>query len=82
MRPHEEDVTVQDGETRTVNVTLQPESGSKTWLWLGIGGGVLAALAVTLAISLTSGSETIAPARPGTMNPNIIELAFPGGARR
>jgi hypothetical protein len=75
MRPHDEDLLVKEGETRTTQVTLQPESSSKTWLWLTLAGVAVVGSAVTLGIVLSSKSEaTVAPARPGTMG--VIELGW------
>jgi hypothetical protein len=80
MKPHDEDVFVKEGETRTAQVTLQPEGGSKTWLWLTLAGVAVVGSAVTLGLVLSSKSEpTVAPARPGTMG--VIELGWGRWAR-
>jgi len=58
-RPFEAKIVTKDGETRTMDVTLDPTSDSElvpTWLWI-TGGAVLAAGAATAGYFLLKPSD-------------------------
>jgi hypothetical protein len=81
MRPYDEDLSVRDGESRTVQVTLEPIKKSQAWLWL-TGGAILAAGAGVVAYLLLKPSSSNDPgavaARPtppsGNFSPGLVQL--------
>lgn len=68
-KPYDGDVTVLDGQTRTVSLTL--EKNSKTWLWL-TGAGVIVAGAGIGAYFLFKPKDESPIA--GTINPGVVTV--------
>jgi len=75
MRAYQTEVTLQDGQTRTVEVSLEPEAktGVPIWVWLGTGAVVVAGAAVG-GYFLLHKSDTYAPSTPGTIQPGTVSL--------
>jgi hypothetical protein len=77
MRQYQTEVTLQDGQTRTVEVSLEPESktgGLPWWAWAG-GAVVVAAGASVGGYFLLHKSDTFAPTTPGTIQPGTVQLS-------
>jgi hypothetical protein len=78
MRQYQTEVTLQDGQTRTVEVSLEPESktgGLPWWAWVG-GGVIVAAGASVGGYFLLHKSDTFAPTTAGTIQPGTVQLSF------
>jgi len=74
MHPFQQEILIQDGETRTIDVSLEPVSrGIPAWVWI-VGGGVLAAGAATGGYFLFKSSDHTAPSTPGTIDPGTVQL--------
>jgi hypothetical protein len=75
MRAYQSEVSLLDGQTRTVEVSLDPEpkTGVPIWVWLGTGAVVVAGAAVG-GYFLLHKSDTYAPSTPGTIQPGTVEL--------
>jgi hypothetical protein len=79
MRPYDEDLSVREGESRTVQVTLEPLKKSQAWIWI-TGGAILAAGAGVVGYLLLkpSSSSTEPAARPtppsGNFSPGVVQL--------
>ncbi len=72
--PFQQEVLIQDGESRTVDVALEPNSrGLPTWAWIA-GGAVLAAGAATGGYFLFRPSDTTTSPTAGTIQPGTIQL--------
>lgn len=74
MRPYASDVVVREGESRTVDVTLQHESGGISAAWW-IGGAVLAAAGLGVGgYFLFRPSQTAAAPTQGTISPYTLTI--------
>lgn len=85
MRPYQTDVVLNDKETRTLAVTLEPEAkGGSGALWWVIGGVLVAGAAGSTVYLVTrdkdSGGGGIQPIY-GTINPGSVQLSMPWSAR-
>lgn len=47
MRTYQDEILITRGDTRTVEVTLEPASSRRIWAWVGVGALVLGAAALT-----------------------------------
>ncbi len=73
-KPAQQDVLVKDGETRTVQLTLEKAPKSKTWLWV-TGGVVLAAGAAVGGYFLLKPGDQSRPSPPsGNLSPGLVQL--------
>jgi len=75
MRTYQTEVVLQDGQTRTLEVTLEPEAkqGLPAWAWIA-GGVVVAAGAAVGGYFIFHKSDTTAPTTAGTIQPGTVEL--------
>jgi hypothetical protein len=76
MRQYQTEVMLQDGQTRTVEVSLEPESktgGLPWWAWVG-GGVIVAAGASVGGYFLLHKSDSYAPTTSGTIQPGTVQL--------
>jgi hypothetical protein len=76
MRQYQTEVTLQDAQTRTVEVSLEPESktgGLPWWAWVG-GSVVVVAGASVGGYFLLHKSDTYAPTTSGTIQPGTVQL--------
>ena len=64
MQPYKAEVELRDGETRTLQVTLEPEHHAPVWPWI-VGGAALAVGAVVGGYFLFKPSDTVTPVPPG-----------------
>jgi hypothetical protein len=68
MRSYQDEVTLMDDQTRTLDITLEAESsGASKWLWIAAGGAVVAAGAAVGGYFLLKKSEP-ASQTPGTID--------------
>jgi hypothetical protein len=82
MKPYQADVVLNDKETRTLGITLEPEAkkdGNHT-IWWVIGGVLVAGAAGSTVYLVTrnndSGGGTTQPVL-GTIQPGSVQLMFP-----
>ncbi len=77
MRPYQSEILVQDNQTRTVDVVLEPApKGTPTWLWIA-GGVVLASGIAVAAVFVFQPGETLrAEPTPGTIPPGTVALSW------
>jgi hypothetical protein len=76
MRLYQTEVVLQDAQTRTVDVSLEPESktgGVPWWAWVG-GGAIVVAGASVGGYFLLHKSDTYAPTTSGTIQPGTVQL--------
>jgi hypothetical protein len=79
MRPHKATLDLRAGETRTLDVTLEPEKHATVWPWV-VGGVALAAGAAVGGYFLFRPQDTNGPAPVGTLGTAYIRNSF--GASR
>ena len=81
MRPYQTEIVLNDKETRTLGVTLEPEKkeGSGA-LWWVIGGVLVAGAAGSTVYLVTRPSDSGGGTTPpvlGTIDPRTVQLSFP-----
>ncbi len=78
MRAYQTDVVIQDNQTRSMDVALEPaKAGLPLWAW--IAGGAVAALGTVTIVYVATrpGDPAAAAATPGTMSPGTVQLGYP-----
>jgi hypothetical protein len=74
-------IELEDGQTRTLDITLEPTEGLPTWAWIGIGAGAVAAISIgTYLLFKPSSSDTSSTPVIGSMPPGTVQ--FPSLGRR
>jgi hypothetical protein len=66
MQPYEAEVDLREGETRTLDVTLEPEHHAAVWPWIA-GGVAIAAGAAIGGYFLFKPSDTVTPVPAGSL---------------
>jgi hypothetical protein len=77
-KPAEQELTLKDGETRTLQFTLEKQPKSLTWLWIAGGATVLAGGVVGsyLLLKPSGGSNAATRQSPpkGNISPGIVQV--------
>ena len=82
MKPYQTEIVLNDKETRTLGVTLEPEAtkGGNTALWWVLGGVLVAGAAGSTVYLATrnkdSGGGGTTPPVLGTLDPRTVQLVF------
>jgi hypothetical protein len=76
MVPYSTEVSVREGESRTMQVTLQHESHGVSPVWWWIGSGLVAAAGVGVGgyFLLRPSQSTAASATQGTIYPGVLTV--------
>jgi hypothetical protein len=74
MRPYQSEVVVKDDETRTLQVSLEPERGPLVWPW--IVGGVVLTGAVIGGIALAVRTPPSETPVGGSISPGVVTAAI------
>jgi hypothetical protein len=77
MRTAQSEVVLQDSQTRSVDVALEPEAshGLPAWVWAVTGVVVVGGLAVGGYFAFRK-QDTTGPGTPGTMDPGTVQVQF------
>jgi hypothetical protein len=85
MKPYQTEIVLNDKETRTLAVTLEPESKSGGGALWWVLGGVLVAGAAGSTVYLVTRDKDSGAAGPqpilGTINPGSVQLSMPWSVR-
>ncbi len=77
MRPYQSEVIVQDNQTRTLSITLDPaEKSDKTVMWLAVAGTAVAVAGASVGGYFLVRSNDPAATVNGTMDPGSVTLPF------
>ena len=88
MRPYQAELVLADKETRSLQVTLDPEAkkDSSNVLWWVVGGVVVAGAAAGSVVYLATRNKDTTSASPGsiagTIQPGSVQLVFRQGFAR
>jgi hypothetical protein len=82
LKTYQTEVVLNDKETRTLGITLEPEAkkeGSSTALWWVIGGVLVAGAAGSAVYLVTRNNDSGGGTQPvlGTIQPGSVQLMFP-----
>jgi hypothetical protein len=82
LNTYQTEVVLNDKETRTLGITLEPEAkkeGSSTALWWVIGGVLVAGAAGSAVYLVTRNNDSGGGTQPvlGTIQPGSVQLMFP-----
>ncbi|MFO0676311.1 MAG: PEGA domain-containing protein [Polyangiaceae bacterium] len=77
MRPYQSEVVVQDNQTRTLSITLDPaEQSNKTVMWLAVAGTAVAVAGASVGGYFLFKGNDSTPTVDGTMSPGTVTLPF------
>jgi hypothetical protein len=71
--PYETHVTIEDGQTRTLQVALEAPT-TTPWLWIGAGAAATATAVIVTILLLKSGDDATTGPVSGTMPPGYVNL--------